>query len=276
MVELGRILAYSRARHLTAWRDRAFHLFDDGSVMLTFRKFVCTAVLAAVAVAPLSAQTFTNAMATTPFAATSALNGTARGNNLFGMLVTGTFANGTSFSQAWTSLNASTTGIDVAGLFRLTLGATSNTGSAAFQMTVFGTGNALQSLTLQAAPASAFFDRTFGGATGTAGTSTGGDFRYSGTTDLWNTLVTYSNPVMLGNAAPVGDVFATMRLDFQTSVTGTTAGRNVRFIADMDRANGGQILATPEPSTFALTAIGGLAAIALAARRRRTEARQRS
>ena len=57
------------------------------------------------------------------------------------------------------------------------------------------------------------FDTSFGGSTGTAGSSFGRDFGgfdpYSG-----NITATYSNAVALNGAAPVGDLYTNFLLSF--------------------------------------------------------------
>ena len=163
--------------------------------------------------------------------------------------------------------------MDFAGRFRLAIGATTNTWGNPFTLTVFGTGNTLQMLTLSGASGPVIFDRTFGNTAGTAQSQSGSDFAFSGMSDAWNTLVTYRNAVqMVGSTGPVGDIYETMAVEFRSGLTGTNAGRQVRFTQDFDNViTGGLLLPVPEPDTLLLTA-AGLAIGFAVVRRRRTAA----
>jgi hypothetical protein len=240
------------------------------SLKLSVRLLAAAVVLAA----PAGAQTLQN-VAGTPFYAPAIGNFSTLGNNLFGMLVTGRFSDGQVFSANWADLGSGLTGVNFGGRFSMTLGATSNTWDTAFTLTVFGTTNTLQSLTLNGAPGPVIFDRTFGGAVGTTQSQSGSDFTYVGTTDLWNTLVTYTNAVqMVGTTAAVGDIYETMQIEFRNALTGTATGRQVRFRQDVDNViTGGLLLPVPEPSTVLLT-LAGLSMLALVSRRRQLIAAQ--
>lgn len=72
--------------------------------------------------------------------------------------------------------------------------------------------------------------------------------------------VTYSNSVGLTGVAPVGDLFARMKIDF-LDFGGLQTGRSYYFLADTDNATSllippTQVGSIPEPSSIALTAIG--------------------
>lgn len=228
-----------------------------------------SAAAALLAAAPLRGQTLQNVVGT-PYYAPSIGNYSTLGNNLFGMLVTGKFSDGRSFSANWGSLSAGLTGVDFAGRFSLTLGATTNTFGNPFSLTVFGTGNTLQTLTLSGASGPVIFDRTFGGVEGTPTSQNGSDVAYY-QTDSWNTLVTYKNSVQLvGSTGPIGDLWETLILDFRAGLTGTNAGRLVRFSQDVDNVVlNGLLLPVPEPDALLLTAAGLSISIVFMRRRRR-------
>lgn len=223
---------------------------------------------AVVLAAPVGAQTL-QTTAGTPFYAPAIGNFSTLGNNLFGMLVTGRFSDGQVFSANWADLGGGLTGVNFGGRFSMTLGATSNTWDSPFTLTVFGTSNTLRSLTLNGAPGPVIFDRTFGGTVGTAQSASGRDFAYVGTTDLWNTLITYTNAVrMVGTTAAVGDIYETMQIEFRNALTGTATGRQVAFTQDLDNIiTGGLLLPVPEPSAMLLT-VAGLSMLGLVVRRR--------
>ena len=232
------------------------------------RKFFATATLACIAVAPVGAQTLQN-QAGLAYYAPSIGNFSTLGTDLFGMMVSGTFSDGQTFTGNWVNLGGGLTGVNFTGRFSLTIGAATNTFGNPFSLTVFGTANTLKSLTLSGASGPVVFDRTFGGAAGTPGSSSGYDFAYSAA-DPFNTLVTYKNAVQLvGSIGPVGDVFESLQIDFRTAFVGTNSGRRLDFFQDVDNVIvGGYILPVPEPDGRLLTA-AGLSFGFLALRRRR-------
>ena len=125
-------------------------------------KSVTLAAAALFVTVPLHAQTLTTNTGTAYYAP-SIGNFATLGNNLFGMLVTGRFSDGQTFSANWADLGGGVTGVNFAGRFSMTIGATTNTFGNPFSLTVFGAGNTLQLLTLSGAPGPVIFDRTFGG-----------------------------------------------------------------------------------------------------------------
>jgi hypothetical protein len=237
---------------------------------MSVSKSVRIALAAAVTLsAPLSAQTVQNVNGT-PFYAPSIGNFSTLGSNLLGMLVTGRFSDGQVFSANWATLGGGLTGVQFAGRYSLTIGANTNTFGNPFSLTVFGTGNTLQTLTLSGASGPVVFDRTFGGVEGTPTSATGSDLTYY-QTDTWNTLVTYRNSVRLvGSAGPVGDLWETVILNFQSGLTGSNAGRLVRFSQDVDNViDNGLLLPVPEPGALLLTAAGLSLCLLTNVRRRR-------
>jgi hypothetical protein len=240
------------------------------STAMSLRKCALALALSSAAIAPASAQTLQN-IAGTSFYAPAIGNYATLGSDLFGMLVTGRFSDGQTFSANWGNLAGGLSGVQFAGRFSLTVGTTSDTWSTPFDLTVFGTSNRLDVLTLTGSTGPVVFDRTFGGTVGTAASQSGRDFAYVGTSDLWNTLVSYRNAVqMVGSGVAVGDIYETMVIAFQSGVTGTSGGQLVRFRQDMDNViAGGLILPVPEPDGRSLTVFGSLVGCAVFARRRR-------
>lgn len=227
-------------------------------------RIVIAATLVAVTA---QAQTLAQSNAT-PFYAPSIGVFSTLGNNMFGMMVTGKFSDNQSFSGVWKDLGGGLTGVDFAGRFRLTIGATTNTFNNPWTLTVFGATNQLTTLTLSGATGPVIFDRTFGGTAGTPTSNNGTDFQFT-TADVNNTLATYMNSVQLvGSTGPVGDLFETLKVEFRTPFVGSAPGRSLSFYQDVDNVIlGGLLSPVPEPATVFMTALG-LAALAIAARRR--------
>ena len=226
-------------------------------------------VLLAAMLVSASAQAQTLAQTNgTPFYAPSIGNFSTLGKDMFGMTVTGFFADGQVFTAKWADLGGGLTGVDFAGRFRLSLGADSNTFNQRWKLTVFGATNQLKTLTLSGSTGPVIFDRTFGGASGTLNSNNGTDFQFT-TPDVNNTLATYMNSVqMVGSTGPVGDLFETLMIAFQTPFVGSAAGKSLSFYQDVDNVIlGGLLSPVPEPAALLMTA-AGLAALALAFRRR--------
>ena len=236
---------------------------------MSFRTSMQLAAASALVIAaPLRAQTLQN-VGGTPYYAPSIGNYSTLGSNLFGMLVTGKFSDGQTFSANWGSLAGGLTGVNFAGRFSLTIGASTNTFGNPFSLTVFGAGNTLQTLTLSGASGPVIFDRTFGGVEGTPTSQNGSDLAYY-QTDSWNTLVTYKNSVQLvGTTGPIGDLWETLILDFRAGLAGTNVGRLIRFSQDVDNVVlNGLLLPVPEPNALLLTAAGLSMGVVFLRRRR--------
>jgi hypothetical protein len=241
---------------------------------MSLRKAVAVAAAIVIGAVPTRAQTLQQS-AGQAYYAPSIGNFSTLGSDVLGMLVTGRFSDGQTFSANWGTLAGGLTGVQFAGRFSLTIGATTNTFGNPFSLTVFGTGNTLQQLTLSGAAGPVVFDRTFGGAVGTLNSATGSDVTFY-QTDSWNTLVTYKNAVQLtGSTGPVGDLWETIIFDFRLGLTGTSAGRTIRFSQDVDNViTGGLLLPVPEPNMLLMTA-AGLSFSFLMIRRRRLAAVRR-
>lgn len=241
---------------------------------MSLAKSVRIAVALVAVASPAAAQTIQTATGTAYYAP-SIGNYSTLGNDLFGMLVSGRFSDGQTFSGNWGTIGSGLSGVDFAGRLRLAIGATTNTWGNPFTLTVFGAGNTLQMLTLSGASGPVIFDRTFGGSTGTAESQLGRDFAFSGSSDSWNTLITYRNAVsMVGSSAAVGDIYETMVIEFRNGLSGTNAGRNVRFTQDFDNViTGGLLLPVPEPDARLLSA-AGLTLGLLVVRRRKLAAQR--
>ncbi len=197
---------------------------------------------------------------------------TTNGNQMAGMLITGTFTDGVSATCIWSD-GGGTTGTCSAtnGGASFSLSLTGDTFSNPFSLGVTGTLNLL-SLLFNGVPGSTVFDRTFTGS-GTAGSEQGLDANGTTVPANINGRATYIDQVgTLGNA-PVGDLFARLQLDFTGTGLAPAAGAPVAsFTIDTDTIgirgnNGGGV---PEPGTWAMMA-GGLSLVVLSRLRARNQ-----
>lgn len=191
---------------------------------------------------------------------------TTDGADMTGMTVTGTFAGGATETLTFAP-TAGNAGGATGSLFSVLQ--TDTTYSNPFQISNLS-GLALERLSFDAGAGQALFDRTFGSAAGTTGSSSGKDLQESGTALTGAIVVTFSAAVGVAGADPVGDLFARMTVDL-TGVAGggLGAGQSWAFIQDTDTlATFGDLTpAVPVPAAGGLLA-AGLAALAAVRRRR--------
>jgi hypothetical protein len=206
---------------------------------------------------------------------TTGVEDTTFGNEMGGMTVVATIIrqNGTTFqlNGVWTDGIFGAGGVinwetDLLNDFELTVwGDTYTDGIWNLDFNYFSQSYRLGSLLFNGAPGNTAFDTGFGGAVGTAGSSLGRDFNFTG----WggNITATYSNAVSLNGAAPVGDLYTSFLLTFGSGTYGTGLsetgflGDPYRLTLDTDNVRGFTPAAVPEPGSMILlgTGLAGLA-----------------
>jgi hypothetical protein len=165
-----------------------------------------------------------------------------------GMAVTATFSGGLIETIAWAPTGGDSGGVFGAGW---SLSQSGDTFGLTNPWTFSFTGPAgvlgqLVSLELDGAPGLTLFDRTFGGVFGTDGSAQGRDFEYFGLPEF-DVTVTYANPVGIGAALPVGDIFHRLALDF-----GQGGPREGSFAFLQDTDNDARRVDVPEPAMLGL------------------------
>ena len=222
--------------------------------MRTLISRTATAFSLAIAVSSLSAGTLTTAALSvngTPVDVQGITGFTTLGSGMAGLNITATFlSGGPSSTCVWAATTATAGGCSTP-LFTMTLDG--DTFNAPWVFSTTPGGSPVASLFFDGVPggvgtrtSGTVFDRTFGGAIGTDGTSTGKDA--NGTTTGDDGTATYQDVLTIGGAATSGDVYGRVLIRF--GADGITAAN---FVMDTDSVGlpGG----VPEPSTWAM--LGG-------------------
>jgi PEP-CTERM motif len=226
------------------------------ATMLTTKRMLTGAALAMALLAAPRAE-----------AAVIVVDGTSPVNipGLTGFMTTGAMMTGTSvtavfdtFSEtlAWATTGAATGG--VVGT-NWALSESGDTFGGTWSFVNSGAG-LLTRLILNGATGLTVFDKT-NPSFGTDGSAQGLDFQTTLAGDA-TIVATYRNPVGIGGAAPVGDIFHIVDVSF-TGLTGGGVRTSFQFTQDTD--NDSRIV--PEPSLMALLGVG-LLGVAKARRRR--------
>jgi hypothetical protein len=204
-----------------------------------------------------------------PVVATDITGFATTGNLMGGLVIVGDFASGADATCTWVNLGGNAGGCTAVGggANGFSLALNGDTFSASWNLSSILGANLL-SLTFNGLPGSTVFDRT-SPSTGTSGSDQGNDA--AGSTNplisfdplyLIQGLATYQNPVGTLANAPVGDIHATVFLEFTDllgGADGLRAGNTAAWTMDTDNIGlrgGDPGSGVPEPSTFGMVGAG--------------------
>lgn len=220
------------------------------------KRLFATIALSVVVASPVTAATINYFTGGTAADSPGLTGFVTTGADMDGMQVTACFTAGGCQTRAWTDRAAPGSGGVTGTGWDLSLTGDSFGGAWLFDLPTANLGQ-LVSLLLDGSTGFVLFDRTFGNAAGTDGSANGFDWDTTLNTGTV-AAVTYLNPTGINGAAPVGDVFQQLFVNF--GQTGPRTSFSFQQDTDNDLRATGKV---PEPSTLLLLGIALLAWVGL-------------
>jgi hypothetical protein len=241
-----------------------------------FRAAGIAAVIVGMA-SPLAAQTNTFVAGTRFVSPDVVTDFTTGGSEMVGMRVTWSFTDGSSAFDFWRSLSPGTWGVSGGG-FEV-INSSDNTFGGAWSVRNFSN-RIVSSVRFNGASGRTLFDCAWNGTrcdnTGsrgddllnpTVGSAGGASHTQVGGSYTGAVFGEYANLIGIGGAAPVGDLFEQLTISFAAGL-GVQGTYDFRADTDNSDFNAPPPTSVPEPTAFALLAVGA-AGLASVARRRR-------
>lgn len=247
-------------------------------IPIVSQKLFPALVLLSVSSAIAQAATITQVVNTGTIYSTSTVSNVVNGDNMSGMQVTASWikqntSNVVTSTQAWSTTSdffnsGEVVFVDNNGFgqddFKLRVaGSTGDNNAWDLDFNITGGTYRLLSILFNGPTGNVVFDicgtnsiycqsNNYGTAGSNSGTNFSGFSNFGG-----NITATYSNAVALGNAAPVGDLFANLSLAFGNNTYGNGLSEgSYSFTADTDAASSTIRAQVPEPATVALLGLG--------------------
>ncbi len=186
---------------------------------------------------------------------------------MVGMSVEVTWGNLSTTDFTWSSPGGLAGGVSDSNGF--TLGSIGDSFSSSWALAPNNT-YVINSIFIDAGTGGTVFD-VWSGSTGTPNSANGHPFSVTSITGNFDITATYSGGVQIGSAAPVGDLYRYLNIDFTSTAINVLGGNYqgyfgandlLSFRADTDNLELGEIDPVPEPSTMLLMGAGILGLVA--------------